>query len=218
MIERGDHHVLSEPFSHAYYDGPRRRSQRYAVSRPDATVARIEAEVMALAEVGPAFVKDMAYHAAADLDAAFLDGVTNAFLIRDPARTIPSLAAHWPDFTDDEVGVVALDELVRRVDELERDPVIVDSDDLRGDPAGTVASWCDAVGVPFLAEALTWDPGPQPGWERWADWHTETSASSGFLPREGSAPPAPATARVADAIAAVRSVYDRLRARRLRPS
>lgn len=217
MTERGDHTVFSEPFSHAYYDGPEQRSQRFDVTMPDATVATIASTIAADAARGPVFVKDMACHVVARADAAFLAPFTNTFLIRDPAWSIPSLAAHWPDFTEEEVGIDAVAQLVRVVESLERAVVIVDNDDLRGDPVGTVRAWCAAVAIPFVADALAWSPGLVAGWERWADWHEATSESSGFLPPETRPPPAVEDPRIAAAIATATPVYEDLRQRRLRP-
>ena len=41
MIARGDHVVLDEPFSRAYYFGPDRQSPRYTETLPDSSVAEI---------------------------------------------------------------------------------------------------------------------------------------------------------------------------------
>jgi len=218
MIERGDHRVLSEPFSHAYYDGPARRSSRFETTHAEATIERILADVLDQAAHEPVFVKDMAYHALrddADADAALLTRCTNTFLIRDPAWTVPSLARRWPDFTRDEVGFDALARLVATTEQLGVEPLIIDNDDLRSDPPGTVAAWCQAVGIPFVPEALSWEPGHQDGWDRWSDWHQTTTRSRGFFPLTGEPPPPVADRRIADAIATAQPAYERLRARKL---
>jgi hypothetical protein len=214
MSERGDHVVLSEPFSRAYYDGPEQQSQRFPVSDPGATVAHVADEVLRRVADAPVFVKDMAYHALAGATPELLARFTNTFLIRDPAWSIPSFAARWPDFTEEELGfgaVAALVEIVERDDAI----VLIDSDDLRADASSVVAAWCAAVGIPFDARAMSWEPGVQRGWERWADWHEATARSSGFLPVEPGPPPAVTDPRVADAIEAAQPIYEELRARRL---
>jgi hypothetical protein len=218
MIERGDHHVLSEPFSHAYYDGPERRSARFETTRPDATVEQVMRDVLEHVEREPVFVKDMAYHIFQDdpeADAAFVARCTNTFLIRDPAWSVPSLARQWRDFTQEEVGMDALERMVAMVDHLGTDPIVVDNDDLRADPVGTVRAWCEAVGIPFVPAALAWEPGHREGWDRWSDWHATTTRTSGFLPPTGEPPPPVDDRRVADAITAARPAYERLRERRL---
>ena len=51
-------------------------------------------------------------------------------------------------------------------------------------PAATMAAYCAAVGLPFIPRALTWEPGERPEWRRYARWHVDVSASSGFERRE----------------------------------
>lgn len=215
MIERGDHVVLSEPFSRAYYDGPEQRSQRFPVTAPDATVGAVADDITRDARSSPTFVKDMAYHVATSVKPTMLARFTNTFLIRDPAGSIPSFARHWPDFTDEELGFDAVASLVAIVESLGQPVVVIDNDDLRRDPHGIVAAWCAATGIAFDETALAWEPGEQSGWERWSDWHETTAGSSGFLPPEPAVPPHPADPAVAAAIERARPVYERLRARRL---
>lgn len=217
MSERGDHLVLSEPFSRAYYDGPEQQSSRFPVSAPDATVAGVADDLLRAAANERVFVKDMAYHARAGATPELLARFTNTFLIRDPAWSVPSFAARWPDFTDDELGFDALAALVERVEGLGRAVVLIDGDDLRDDPAGVVAAWCAAVDISFDEAALHWSPGRRPGWDRWSDWHEQTARSSGFLPREPSPPPASDDPRIEAAVARATPVYEALRAERLRP-
>lgn len=216
VIERGDHEVFDEPFSEHYYFGPCKVSPRFAEVRPhagpEATLDRIEEA----ATRGPVFVKDMAYHVAGIASPAFVARFTNTFLIRDPARSLPSLARMWPDFTDDEAGFAALAALVALVEGVGQDLVVVDSDDLCRDPARLVGAWCERVGITFEPGALSWDPGMRPEWRLWPDWYGATSRSTGFLP-PSDPPPAPDDARVAGACERWRPVYEELRARRLVP-
>jgi hypothetical protein len=61
---------------------------------------------------------------------------------------------------------------------------VIDSYDLVTSPDATMAAYCAAVGLPFIPEALTWEPGERSEWRRSARWHAEVSASSGFERRE----------------------------------
>ncbi len=216
MIERGDFEVLHEPFSMHYYFGPSRRSDRFAEFRADATPERIRAQIDEANGRRRVFFKDMASHVRGLLTPDFLAGFEHTVLIRDPAWALPSLAVRWPDFTEEEAGYGALDELVGAATAQGNAPVIIDSDDLRANPAGTVEAYCDEIGIPFAAEALDWTPGMPDSWEVWEDWHREAAASEGFQPPPSGPSPtmSPAVARVHDRC---RPVYDRLRARRLRP-
>jgi hypothetical protein len=214
VIERGDHVVLDEPFSEHYYLGPEKVSDRFAEVRPDAAPDAILGRIEDAADDGPVFVKDMAYHVAGLASPSFAARFTNAFLIRDPARSLPSLASMWPDFTDEEAGFDALAALVAHAEAAGQDPVVIDSDDLCRDPAGIVAAWCERVGLPFDADALEWAPGMRPEWVLWPDWYEGTSRSSGFLPPSGPPPPLEGE-RVRAAYERCRPVYEALRERRL---
>lgn len=229
MIERGDRTVLDEPFSARYYFSRERRSSRFDESEPDATGPAVLEQIRTAAEEAPVFVKDMAYHATGLLSASFLANFTNTFLIREPAATLASLARKWPDFTAEEAGFEAMgaafDLVVRGHDA----PVVMDADELTADPESMVAAWCARVGIPFVAEALSWSPGMVPQWMRWQDWYTGVAESSGFRKpaaadqgSRGHLQPAeaetPADALVpVEVLSHAQVVYDRLHAVRIRP-
>jgi hypothetical protein len=56
----------------------------------------------------------------------------------------------------------------------------VDAADLTENPEGTVAAYCEKLGIPFMPEALSWEPREIPDWEMWAAWHTEAEQSTGI--------------------------------------
>ena len=85
----------------------------------------------------------------------------------------------------EDIGLEALHELHAAVhDAGGARPVVIDSDDLVARPEATMAAYCAAVGLPFIPQALTWEPGERPEWRRSARWHVDVSASSGFEQRE----------------------------------
>ena len=47
-----------------------------------------------------------------------------------------------------------------------------------------MAAYCAAVELPFIPQALAWEPGARPEWRRSARWHADVSASSGLVQRE----------------------------------
>lgn len=210
VIERGDHDVLDEPYSGAYYHGPERVSDRYPLSEPDATVEAITADIVDRAERGPVFVKDMAYHPARDLPAVLDHPWRSSFLIRDPRWSIPSMARIWPDLTEAEAGFTAVEQAVDRVLAAGADPVILDSDELCRDPEGQVASWCEAMDLAPDPGALTWEAGMRDEWERWRDWYGTTSESTGFAPPRDGEPPT-VDGMLADLVDASVPIYERLR-------
>lgn len=215
VAERGDFEVLSEPFSIPYYDGPESRSGRFACSAPDATFAAVRHEVIHGTH-GARFVKDMTYQVLTALDDKLIDAATHTLLIRDPAYSLPSFARQWPDFTTEEAGFTAATEVVRRIEQRGAPLAIIDTADLRRDPGGTLARWCDHAGVGFDLSALHWEPGMAKSWERWGDWHQTTATSQSFLP-PAEEPPTVDDPRLAVAIEEATPHYLALHDRRLRP-
>jgi hypothetical protein len=212
MRVRGDHVVLTEPFSAAWYHGPERRSTRFGEVEPDATFDAVLTEVLTVAARDPVFVKDMAYHLGPLLRPDVLGRFHSSFLVRDPAWAIPSLLRKWPDAGEVEAGYGAQLRCYRICRDLAEDPpVVIDSDDLRADPPGVVGRWCDAVGIPRRPDALSWEAGSPPEWARWSDWFESAAVSTGFLPPEPGDPP-PVTNDAAELIARCRPAYEELRA------
>lgn len=210
---RGDLDVLTEPFSVPYYDGPEQRSSRFPVTRVDATFEATLAAV--LGSDRPRFVKEMAYQLGPLLRPDVLGRFTSSFLVRDPAWAIPSLLRVWPDATLEEVGYAAQRAAFELVAEVRGEPPpVVDTDDLRRDPAGVVERWCAAVGVDHRPHALRWDPGMPAGWERWRSWFETAANSTGFAPPQDGPPP-PLSGRAAELVERCRPAYEAMAAHRL---
>ncbi|HMQ25446.1 MAG TPA: hypothetical protein PKA98_05620 [Acidimicrobiales bacterium] len=221
VIERGDHTVLDEPFSAAYYYGPERRSDRFAERWPDPSYDDVCARIDQAAAERPVFVKEQAYQAGPVLGEDLLGRYVNSFLIRDPRWTVASFADKWPDVTPEEVGFEAIGEAYDIACALheaagEPAPVVIDTADLRADPPAMVEGWCDGVDLDYDEGALTWDPGMQPEWELWPDWYGGTAASTGFAPPSDAIIPE-LPPRLEAIEAECRPVYERLHSQRLRP-
>ncbi len=94
------------------------------------------------------------------------------------------IASHYalkPSLERDEVGIARLHEIFTAVRAATgATPVVVDSDDLLDRPEATVRAYCDAVGIPFLAQALNWQPGMRSEWQGTQRWHEATSQTSTF--------------------------------------
>lgn len=111
----------------------------------------------------------------------------HSFLIRDPAKTITSMYRHWPDFHPTEVGFAQQRELFDRLsDRIGQAPPVIDSDDLLEDPHATVAAWCKAVGIAFMPEALSWEPGgrDEVSWWDGGSFHENLRNSDGLKPQQ----------------------------------
>lgn len=186
FIERGDFNVLHEPFSALYYVYEKRVDCPGQHIDPDAPMSYpgIKNWILAEAEKTPVFFKDMCYHPFDHIikDPEFLQLMTNTFLIREPEKTILSHYAMNPNVTSEEIGYELEFNLFERVKEITgTTPVLIDADDLEDDPAGVTKAYCQAVGIPFIAEALSWDAGKHvKAWDSWKEWHVDATHSSGI--------------------------------------
>lgn len=203
MRQRGDLACFHEPFGMAWYQGPEARAPRPAPAdrqRPEATFEKIWHDILEAAEKRPVFVKDMPHHTDHMWSDAFLNRITHSFLIRDPAKVLASLHRSYQKAGMDEGFAAheisfgpqhALFDLlcVRGVT-----PPVLDSDDMLEDPETMVHLYCEAIGIPFIPEALSWEPGARDA-VLWYDgnddiWHASLRDSDGLkpVPRKHVAP------------------------------
>jgi len=217
FIERDDALVLHEPFSHAYYHGPERRSSRFDAleAQPEHAYEAVMAAALAPRAAPIVFMKDMAYQAKPVPDPGFFASFTNTFLIRRPQEALLSPHRMWPDFTLEEAGYAEQAQLFDLVTgPLEQPGVVVDATDFRRRPDATMAAYCAAVGIEHRPEALSWEAGAVEEWQGWAAWHCDAEASSGIeapASEAGDALPA----RVRRVAELCQPHYEHLYARRL---
>ena len=185
MVERGDLLALHEPFEGLMYFGDTEVEGRTFES-PASLLAWLREETDGVS----VFLKettDYRVHEVILADRRFLAEARHAFLIRRPEEIAASLYALRPDMGIEDIGLEALHDLHAAVHDAGGNrPVVVDSDDLVARPEATMAAYCAAVELPFIPQALTWEPGARPEWRRSARWHVDVSASSGFVQRERS--------------------------------
>ena len=83
-----------------------------------------------------------------------------------------------------------------------------------------VEAFCEAVGIPFIADALTWDPGADTSQYSWWDggsFHANLRASTGLAPqRRKYIELDDAPDRVRQVHRRMKPHYDRLHAHRIR--
>ena len=194
MRMRGDMACFHEPFGEAWYQGDDARAPRLTADSPrkpglndDVVLARMQAA----AANHPVFSKDMPQFTEHLWSDDFLDCFKHSFLIRDPAKVLASLQRSWLKLNDDkgfERNEIGFDEqralFDRLTDSLGQTPVVIDSDDMLADPALMIEKYCTAIGIPFVAKALTWEPGSR-GEVLWYDgddsiWHESLKNSNGL--------------------------------------
>ena len=197
MRQRGDLDCLHEPHGEAWYQGEDPlwpRATPDSLRTPGLTLESVHADLLARAERGPVFIKDFPHYVDHLWDDGFLAGqedlFTHAFLIRDPAKTITSMYDKWPDFDEREVGFPEQRRLYDRLTTyLGTAPPVIDSDDLLEDPHYMVRRFCEAVGIPFLPEALSWTPGARDevSWWDGGSFHANLRDSDGLKPQDRTA-------------------------------
>jgi len=182
IVERGDMVAVHEPFSDLAGLG-----ETDVEGRPFDSPVSLLAWLADQTHDFDVFLKDTPNRRHHELlaDRRFLAEAQHAFLIRRPEEIAASLSAIVPDMGIDAIGLEFLHTLYTAVrDAGGHRPVVIDSDDLIARPAATMAAYCAAVELPFIPEALTWEPGERHEWRRSARWHVDVSASSGFAPRK----------------------------------
>ncbi|MEZ5751578.1 MAG: HAD family hydrolase [Paracoccaceae bacterium] len=201
---RGDCAVTDEPFYAAYL-------AMTGIQHP------MGAEVMASQPTNPAqidlaaeapdgkaiwYQKHMTQHMIPGMPLGWMDACTHAFLIRHPARVIASYTKKRETPELAELGFIQQQELFNRAaDRLGKAPPVIDSADVRANPAGLLRALCTALEIPFTDRMLSWPAGPKPFDGVWAPvWYGAVHQSTGFDAAEGPLPDLPpAMARLAEA-------------------
>ena len=189
MRQRGDLICLHEPFGEAWYQGEEPlwpKVTEDSVRTPGLTLESVWQSIQQTAEQGPVFSKDFPHYITSISTPELLSRFNHSFLIRDPAKTVSSMYKHWPDFHPDEVGFREQRALFDQLTEINGSPPpVIDSDDLLEDPHTMVKRWCEAIGIPFVEAALTWEPGARDevSWWDGGSFHENLRNSDGLKPQ-----------------------------------
>ena len=185
MFERGDMHIFHEPFGRYYYFSSERQSQRaeHIIPAPEYEFEYILNSIFDKAARQTVFIKEQAFQAEKKISDDVLLQLSNTFLLRHPQEVIPSMHNKLADFNQKELGYRSLFHIFERVQQLSgKPPLLIDSDDLITCPEKVAKAYCRAVGIPFIAEALTWEPSLPPEFVWWDDgsWLKDVGESSSF--------------------------------------
>jgi hypothetical protein len=183
MMERGDLHVVHEPFSEIYY----RREQRaqpvgasFSRTEPPPRYGEIRDDLVEQASKRPVLFKDMCYHCLSHVlrDDDFLRRTRHVFLIRDPAMSIASHYAKNPNVTREEIGYEAQAVLFQKVRALSLSATVIDAEELVAAPQRFAEALFRALDLSNCPEALNWEAGHRAEWDSWKAWHVEAAVSS----------------------------------------
>jgi hypothetical protein len=214
---RADCAVMDEPFYAAYLartglDHPMRDA---ILAAGDANPDRVAAACAAPAP-GHIWQKHMTHHMIAGITRGWFDDVRHVFLIRHPARVLASYAAKREAPTADDIGFRQQAEIFDEIRARGLPGVVIDSHDVRANPAGALGALCDAIGLAFDPAMLSWPAGGRPDDGVWAaHWYDAVHRSTGFAGPEGPLPDLPAPLKAL--CDATMPFYARMRAHALRP-
>ncbi len=185
---RADAAVSDEPFYAAYLaETGLRHPMREAILAAQPTGLRgVVAHVTGPVPGGRAiwYQKHMTHHMLEGFGRDWIDGVTNAFLIRAPEAVLASYVEKRAEVTLDEIGLPAQVELFERTaDRLGQAPPVIESNDVLADPRETLTALCAACGIAFDEVMLAWPAGKRASDGVWAPaWYDKVEASTGFGP------------------------------------
>ena len=177
MLERGDHEVYHEPFSSIVVQGHVRVGERTATSHGELLKLLEER-----AQDRRVFIKETTEYDYLGCGGEDIPAIgSHTFIVRDPRSVLASHYAMNPDMTCAEVGYRHEAELAWRAWAASRSkPMVIEAEALAAAPLDVIKRYCDHVGIPFVASALSWAPGDQPVWSRTRPWHRDVARSSGF--------------------------------------
>lgn len=139
------------------------------------------------------YQKQMVHHLLDEVDRGWMTGARHAFLIRDPRRMLASYAKKREAVTLDDLGLrqeLELFEWLRA--ETGATPPVLDGHDVRAEPERVLGALCEAVGVPFDAAMLRWEPGPRATDGVWAPhWYDAVLRTTCFEPETAPVPELP---------------------------
>ncbi|MBL9165466.1 MAG: hypothetical protein JNL18_22260 [Planctomycetaceae bacterium] len=191
----------------------------------DETLARHDAELASVIRwlTGPVpdgrqvfYQKQMAHHLLPEVELAWIDELTSAFLIREPREMLTSLLEFLPTPRVEDTGLpqqLALFERIRVRTGLT--PPVLDAADVLRQPRRMLALFCDAVDVPFREEMLRWAAGPRETDGAWAPfWYAKVYETTTFVPYKSKDEAVPE--RLTEVLAECERLYRRLYEHRLR--
>ncbi len=175
MYERGDFLVVHEPFSRVCDFGVADVADRTCRSQEEVMAALVE-----LAADQPVFFKDTTDFQFDRLSSqpAFVKRCRHAAMIRNPQDTVRSHLRMQSDATSRAMGFANLWDIVSTVTSHDLPIHLVNGDEVVADPEGEMKKYCEAMGIAFVADSLTFRKEPPASWGTTGRWHEGASTSS----------------------------------------
>ena len=117
------------------------------------------------------------------------NSLVNVILIRHPARVVASYAVKRENPVAEDLGAARLREIYDSLAASGQRPPILDSADIRANPAAVLEALCDRIGLQWTPRMLRWSGGGIPEDGAWAPhWYGAIHASTGFAGPEDALP------------------------------
>lgn len=190
---RGDCAVVDEPFYAAYLSmtgiAHPMRDQILTSQPMDPTQAAAQITGSIPGNFPHFYQKHMTQHMVDGVSRDWMRGVKNVFLIRHPAQVVASYAKKREAPSLDDLGFRQQAELFYECRAAGETPLVVDSADIRSDPADLLKKLCVALGLDYRPSMLTWPAGGHPDDGVWAShWYGAVHRSTGFSGAENPSP------------------------------
>lgn len=130
------------------------------------------------------YQKHMTHHMLPDYDRSWITSLSNAFLIRDPARVVASYGQKHEDISLADIGFTQQMDIFDLVCEQSgKAPPVIDAADIRQNPKAALSKLCEALSIPFLDTMLSWPAGRRATDGVWAShWYDSVIKSTAFAP------------------------------------
>ncbi|WP_265277315.1 sulfotransferase family protein [Nostoc sp. KVJ3] len=186
--QRPDTKIVHEPFTDCYYFSKWRKSERYGEHENLREYGSAKAIQHIQSNVAPlVFFKELAFQGLYYINTEFLSSIINTFIVRHPEEIFASLYTLKPDFTEEEFGFTALDNIwIIVTEELGQEPIVVEANDFRRHPETILRRYCDRIKVEFIPQMLSWENGQLKQWQSYevesqVKWHKTLESSTGIL-------------------------------------
>lgn len=211
---RTDTVVVDEPFYACYLAGTGlghpAREEVLASQSQDWRQVAVELTGPVAGGTSVFYQKHMTHHILPDMELDFIGGLTNCFLVRDPARVIASYHKIRASFDLQELGIPQQWEIFERAADIAGEPPpVLDAADVLANPQRILSLLCERVGIGFDLKMLSWPAGPRPSDGVWAPyWYDSVNASTGFTAPADRSVDIPA--RLEDMLGQAGEIYDRM--------
>ncbi|MCL4145924.1 UNVERIFIED_CONTAM: hypothetical protein GTU68_027000 [Idotea baltica] len=191
---RSDTACVDEPFYASWLiaSGETHPMQNEILAAQSHAAVKVEAELSACLPRNKSvfFQKHMTHHMDLSRSMDWASTFSHAFLIRHPARVIPSYQRKMETLSLKAIGFPQQVHIFDQVRHLTgRTPPVVDSDQILANPEAVLKRLCTALELDWDAAMLSWSEGPHTDDGVWAPhWYDAVWTSTGFGPAPGPLP------------------------------